>query len=126
MSLDVRRALLLYLERTRDFRSAQDLLFSVCSGGKGKKASLQSVSRWIKQAIFRSYESLFLLLPSNVQARSTRAVSASWAEFGGASIDEICRAATWSSPSMFVSHYRLDLSPSGENFGSSVLRSAVP
>ena len=63
LSLDVKRALTIYLDRTKHFRSTQALFVSAGSGNKGKKASLQTISRWIKHAIFQSYKSLDVLLP---------------------------------------------------------------
>ena len=77
----------------------------------------------MRLAISQAYASLSSDPPLVVQGRSTRAVAASWADLGGASLQEIFRAVTWSSPLTFVNHYRLGLL--ADNLGSSVLQSAT-
>lgn len=65
--------------------------------------------------------------PEGIKAHSTRAVATSQAEWAGASPEQICRAATWSSFSTFVKHYRLDLlSAKDQAFGRKVLQAVVP
>ena len=59
------------------------------SANKGKKVSTQTISGWIKQAIIQAYKDVGVVVPSNVQGRSTRTVSASSAEAVGASMIEI-------------------------------------
>ena len=90
-SLDVKRALSIYLQRTAEFRVSDSLFVCFASANKGQKATAQTLSRWIKLAISKAYKvvGLYLALTS-VQGRSTRSVSASWAELGGASMLEIC------------------------------------
>ena len=108
LSLDVCRTLSISLDCTRCF--VLPLSFSF----------LLIQATWVSRLLFRpsvygwschvsdiqGFECL-VSVPSSVQARSTGAVSASWAESGGASLDDTCRAATWSSHTMFVSLYRL-------------------
>lgn len=59
---------------------------------------------------------------------STRAAPASRAERAGASPEQICKAAKWSSfSSTFIRHYRLDLlSASVQYFDRKVLQAVVP
>ncbi|XP_068128360.1 uncharacterized protein [Hyperolius riggenbachi] len=125
--LDVRRTVLGYLDRSKQWRKS-DALFVLFGGRfKGKQASKSTIARWIRQTIALAYSQQGKLLPSSIKAHSTRAVSASWAEKAGASIEQICRAATWSSQNTFVRHYRLDIAASSDlSFGRKVLQAVVP
>ncbi|XP_072010847.1 uncharacterized protein [Engystomops pustulosus] len=76
---------------------------------KGVKASKTTIARWLKTAIASCYTEQGKEVPPNLKAHSTRAISASWAEKRGASLEQICRVATWASSSTFAKHYRLDL-----------------
>ncbi|XP_069609560.1 uncharacterized protein [Ranitomeya imitator] len=126
-TLDVRRCLLHYLEVTRESREDSSLFVCFQGPRKGKKASKATIARWITDAISLSYSASGMSVPGEVKAHSTRAVATSWAEKAGASIDQICRAATWSSPSTFYRHYRLDLISSSDlTFGKRVLEAVVP
>ncbi|XP_072002638.1 uncharacterized protein [Engystomops pustulosus] len=94
---------------------------------KGKKASKTSIARWLKLAISTCYTLQGKEVPTNLRAHSTRAMSASWAERRGASLEQICKAATWASPSTFIKHYRLDLPGSQDlSFGRKVLQAVIP
>ena len=105
---------------------SDSLIVCFASANKGKKATSQSLSHWIKLAICEAYHAVGLVIDRGVvQGRSTRSISSSWAEAGGASMMEICRAATWSTHHTFVSHYQLELSCVSDNFRVSVLKSAV-
>lgn len=126
-TLDVRRCLLKYLERTKEIRKSSSLFVLMEGTHKGGKASKSTLGRWLKQAIKEAYISLGLEPPEGVLPHSTRAVAASWAERAGASPEQICKAATWSSFSTFIRHYRLDLlSASDQSFGRKVLQAVVP
>ncbi|XP_071985295.1 uncharacterized protein [Engystomops pustulosus] len=94
---------------------------------KGVKASKTTIARWLKTAIASCYTEQGKEVPPNLKAHSTRAISASWAEKRGASLEQICRAATWVSSSTFAKHYRLDL-PNSQDlaFGQKVLQAVVP
>ena len=64
--------------------------------------------------------------PDHVTAHSTRAIATSMATLGGASIQDICKAATWSSSHVFVKHYKIDVVPrSAGSISSTVLRTAL-
>jgi len=67
---------------------------------------------------FRSSDQLFvswanpggLLPPVGLPAHSTRSLATSWALFRGLSVQDVCAAASWSSPLTFVSFYMMDVS----------------
>ncbi|XP_044124623.1 uncharacterized protein LOC122946099 [Bufo gargarizans] len=123
-TLDVARCLRIYIERSREFRRSENLLILFFGRNKGKKASKPTLSRWIREAIRESFASQNRPPPAFVTAHSTRAVSTSWAERSLIPLEQICSAASWSSHSTFVSHYRLNLRGSEDTaFGRSVLNS---
>ncbi|KAJ7316026.1 hypothetical protein JRQ81_002188 [Phrynocephalus forsythii] len=94
---------------------------------KGANISPQRLSSWIVSTIKLCYELSHKPLPSQVRAHSTRAVSSSTAFLRGVPLDEVCRAATWSQPSTFVKHYRLDTrAKASTSFGRAVLSQALP
>ncbi|XP_068113785.1 uncharacterized protein [Hyperolius riggenbachi] len=125
--LDVRRCILHYLERTASWRRSDALLVLFAGKFKGRQASKTSIARWIRQTITAAYQTQGRPLPTSIKAHSTRSVSTSWAERAGASIEQICRAATWSSQNTFVKHYRLNLLANTElAFGRKVLQAVVP
>lgn len=123
--LDVRRCLLTYLKITSPWRIDENLLIQFQGKQKGHEVSSRVIAPWVKWAIHLSYSSLNLVPPSGFGAHSTRAIAASWAEKGNASLAQICRAATWSSPHTFFKHYRLQLD-SDSVFGRRVLQAVVP
>uniref|UniRef100_A0A8C6V4T6 Tyr recombinase domain-containing protein n=1 Tax=Naja naja TaxID=35670 RepID=A0A8C6V4T6_NAJNA len=97
--LDVRRALRVYIKRTAPFRKSEALFVSFLPGSLGHKVSSSTIGRWLRASIARAYEAQSSAVPQGITAHSTRsaATSAAWAT--QASIEEICRAATWASPS---------------------------
>ncbi len=70
------RALRIYVDRTRSFRSSEQLF--VCYGGqqKGKAVSKQRLAHWIVEAVALAYQSQGEPCPLGVRAHSTRSVSA--------------------------------------------------
>lgn len=115
-NLDVRRCMIEYIECTKEE-----------SPNKGKRASKNTIVRWMKSAIIEAYKTPSLPPPTGVNAHSTRAVITSWAERVGASPLQIYKAATWSSFHTFVKHYRLDLlANQDQSFGRKVLQAVVP
>ncbi|XP_071978779.1 uncharacterized protein [Engystomops pustulosus] len=125
--LDVRRVVLAYLQATEPWRRDHNLFIQFQGKNKGKKASKTSIARWLKLAISTCYTLQGKEVPTNLRAHSTRAMSASWAERRGASLEQICKAATWASPSTFIKHYRLDLPGSQDlSFGRKVLQAVIP
>ena len=124
--LDVRRALLVYLDRVSSLRSSESLFVNFGPAREGCKPATSSLSYWVRSLIALAYEFKGLPCPGGIQGRSTRSMSPSVVELQGASMEEICRAATWASPCTFVSHYRIgqgvDIS---SVFGSRVLASMI-
>ncbi len=112
------RALDAYVHRTALWRRADQLL--VCYGPpkKGLPDSMQTLNRWIVDAIIVAYESSDLPSPLGVNAHSTRGMATFKAFLAGVPIQDICDAAGWSMPLTFVRSYDLDLRATP---GSSVL-----
>ncbi|KAG8579202.1 hypothetical protein GDO81_010753 [Engystomops pustulosus] len=126
-SLDVRRSVLKYLQITEAWRIDSNLFIQFQGKNKGRKASKATIARWLRLAIASCYDLQKIQIPSGIRAHSTRAMSTSWAERRGASLDQICRAATWSSSTTFSKHYRLDLHLSKDlSFGRKVLQAVIP
>ncbi|XP_073467253.1 uncharacterized protein [Aquarana catesbeiana] len=126
-NLDVRRILLHYLEVTGGFRVSDSLFVPFSGNKKGQQASKASLARWLKTAISVAYSQMGLSSPLGIRAHSTRAQATTWAERAGATPDQICKVATWSSYLTFVRHYRLDLLSAGDQaFGRKVLQAVVP
>ncbi len=84
------RALSIYVDHPRSFRSSEQLF--VCYGGqqKGKAVSKQRLAHWIVDAIALAYQSLSLT---------------------SASLADICRAAGWATPNTFARFYSLRVEP---------------
>ncbi|XP_073436143.1 uncharacterized protein [Dendrobates tinctorius] len=126
-TLDVRRAVLAYLDRTSPWRQSRSLFVSFQGNRKGSGVTTGTLSRWIRDAIIMAYLARGEEPPLGIKAHSTRAISSSWAERANVPIEQICKAATWSSSSTFYSHYRLDLSSTEDlSFGRSVLNTVCP
>ncbi|KAI2649139.1 Leucine--tRNA ligase [Labeo rohita] len=104
------RAVRTYIERSREFRLLDQLF--VCFGGrtKGLPVSKQRLSHWIVDAVALAYSSKGVECPIGVCAHSTRGLASSWAWANGISIQDICTAVGWSSPSTFARFYNLDVS----------------
>ena len=125
-SLDVKRALSFYVARTKDFRLSPRLFLCYFGHKKGLPASPPSISRWLVTAISLAYELQHKSPPEGLRAHSTRAVASSTALLRGVDLPDICRTATWSTVSTFISHYRLDVRAKRETqFGRAVLASAL-
>ncbi len=61
------------------------------------------------EAISLVYEARGLTLPLGLCAHSTRAVASSQAVLKVSSLENVCAAAGWSSPSTFIKFYSLDM-----------------
>lgn len=122
-TLDVRRALRIYLRRTRPNRKSEALFVSFQPGSLGNKVTSTTIGRWLRTCIATAYQSQGLQAPNHITAHSTRSAATSTAWATQASLAEICRAATWASPSPFVRNYKLDSFASAEaSFGRRVLQ----
>lgn len=118
------RALAMYVKRSAAFRSTQQLFVCYSDACRGRALSKQRLSRWICEGVCLAYSQQGLAPPLGVKAHSTRGVAASTALLSGVSVEDICAAASWSSPDPFVRFYMLDMSRG--SFGHSVLESKVP
>ncbi|CAM4719244.1 unnamed protein product [Leuciscus chuanchicus] len=96
------RALRAYVSRSAVFRQTEQLFVSFSGRYKGMAVSKQSLSRWIVDAIALAYTTKGLQCPLGVRAHSTRSVASSWAWSSGISLQDICTAAGWASPSTFI------------------------
>ncbi|XP_067326085.1 uncharacterized protein [Anolis sagrei] len=124
--LDVRRALAFYLSRTKDVRKTPRLFVKYRRDSCSLPVSSQRLSSWVVSVIKLAYHKSGRELPNGVKGHSTRAVSTTAAFWKGVPLDAICRAATWSTPSTFVTNYKLDLMAKKDaEFGRAVLFSAV-
>ena len=91
----------------------------------GSAVGKATVSHWIKQTILFAYRHCNKSIPiSSAKAHSTHAVASSLADIRGVSPADLCSAATWSSSSVFVKHYRLDMTAS-KSISTQVLSAAV-
>ena len=125
-TLDVRRALAFYKHRTLAIRKSQQLF--VCYGQhcQGTPVSTQRLSNWLVQCITLAYQVAKLDPPTTIKGHSTRAIATSSAFQRGVAIPTICKAATWSQPSTFARHYRLDVrAREDSSFGRAVLSSIL-
>uniref|UniRef100_A0A803JUY8 Tyr recombinase domain-containing protein n=1 Tax=Xenopus tropicalis TaxID=8364 RepID=A0A803JUY8_XENTR len=124
--LDVVRALKTYIARTRSFRRT-DSLFVIPSGAKkGLPATKTTIARWIRETVRRAYLAQKKVPPIKLRAHSTRALGTSWAHRNLASAEQVCRAATWSSPHTFTKFYQFNTYLSAEAaFGRKVLQAVV-
>ena len=125
-TLDVLRAVKIYLKATAQVRKT-DTLFILPEGPRcGQAASKSTISKWIRQVITQAYGLRGKVPPFKVKAHSTRAVGTSWAVHHQASMAQVCKAATWSSVHTFTKFYQLDIRKNEESaFGRSVLQAAV-
>ncbi len=74
------RALHIYVDRTRSFRSSEQLLVCYRGQQKGKAVSKQRLAHWIVDAIALAYQSQGEPCPLRVRAHSTRSVASSYAQ----------------------------------------------
>ncbi|XP_053121856.1 uncharacterized protein LOC128331889 [Hemicordylus capensis] len=106
--LDVRRCLKTYIKRTASLRNTNSMFVEVRVKGKGSAISAKTIVRWIKDCIVLAYQSMRKSPPPGIMAHSTRSAAASAAFSAHAPVQDICRAATWSTPSTFTKHYKIE------------------
>jgi hypothetical protein len=101
------RAVQEYIRRTDPVLTdnCSQLFVTFQKGRQGRPAAKQTIASWIKACVHEAYK----LLPEDprVQAHSTRKQSTTWAELKNISIRDICQMATWTSPNVFIKHYKL-------------------
>lgn len=106
-TLDIRRALLFYLNRTA-FPQSQGLFVCYSGPRQGHPISSQRLSRWVTATIELAYSLAKVPKPLHVEGHSTRALATLVAFSYGIPLQDICTAATWSSPNTFIQHYAID------------------
>ncbi|KAJ7345596.1 hypothetical protein JRQ81_001546 [Phrynocephalus forsythii] len=125
-TLDIRQALLFYLSRTATIHTTKHLFVRTTDPHKGNAASSQSISKCLCNTIKLAYQSENVPLPASPRAHSTHGVASSTAFLQGIPIQDICKAATWSSSSTFASHYKLHTRAQADAaFGRAVLASEL-
>lgn len=112
------RALTYYVDRTAAVRNTDQLFVCYDDRMAGRALSKKRLAKWLCEGICSAYAQAGREPPTVVRAHSTRSVATSTALFSGTSVEDICTAASWSSPCPFIRFYLLDMSGS---FSRSVL-----
>lgn len=107
-SLDLKRVLKFYLDKTSDIRKSDRLFVNYGVINKGLPASKRTISRWIVSCITLAYQLSHKVLGGRPKAHSTRGKASTTALIKNVPISEICKAATWRSVHTFSRHYCLD------------------
>lgn len=107
-TLYVKSTIVSYLKATEPFRKVENLVVISHGPRKGQAASPRTIATWLIKIIKRTYIIQSLPILDGLKAHSTRAVATSWAVYCRVSAETICKAATWSSKTTFMSHYRID------------------
>ncbi len=115
------RALRRYISCTQQIRRSDQLFVCYGDSVQGQAVPKQRLAKWVVRLIELAYHSAGMTPPQGVVAHSTRGVATSWALFRGASLDDVCAAAGWSSSMTFVKFYRLDVATT---VASTVLQTA--
>ena len=121
------RALRYYLHKSQEVRKPGCNRLFVASVGRrtGEEVTIATISSWLRATIQRAYIHMGRE-PPKVKAHSTRGMATSIALWRGASVSDICSAATWASDHVFGKHYKLDALPlDAQSISSRVLHSVV-
>ncbi|MCG8069891.1 MAG: hypothetical protein JAY84_18765 [Candidatus Thiodiazotropha taylori] len=104
------RALKLYLRKTESIRNNRKRLFLPIRGNHD--ITKGSISGWISSVIRLAYKSISKVKFSSLRVKphELRALSTSWAYVNKVPMDDIVKAAVWSSSSVFARFYLRDLS----------------
>ena len=116
--LDPVRAILMYLKRSEARRGSLASLFITFGNGPAKSPAARTIANWIVDTLERTLE------PGQdrkVSAHSTRATSTSVALHRGVSVNNILKAADWSSTSVFAKHYLRRFKEQDAEFARTVL-----
>ena len=109
------RAIKGYLKVTEPIRNNRTRLFLPLKGNHDINKG--SISRWISYTIRLAYKNLskskVALL--KIKAHELRALSASWSYFNKTPVEDVIKAAVWSSRSTFAKFYLRDLNRQVEN-----------
>lgn len=105
------RALKLYLRATTDLREGKEKLFVSFKKGHNQDICKNTVSFWLRKAIFCAYEesSVSLKRTFKVKAHDIRGLAASWAFLRNVALDEVMDACSWRSSNTFIRHYLKDM-----------------
>ena len=105
------RVLRYYLDRTKDLRGSQSLLFISFKKGNTSGIRPDALSSWLKQTILLCYkqadqEALDLV---QVKVHEIRAFAASKAFYSGVLVDQIMQTCHWKAHNRFTNFYLKDL-----------------
>ena len=100
-----------YLDRTKDLRGSQSLLFISFKKGHTSDIRPATLSSWLKQTILLCYKQADQQALDLVQVKThdIRAFAASKAFYGGVSVDQIMQACHWKANHTFTNFYLKDL-----------------
>ncbi|XP_078522268.1 uncharacterized protein LOC144791469 [Lissotriton helveticus] len=122
-TLDARRAVLHYIERTKDHRKTKQFFVSFTNRYMGKPVTKNTIARWIAQTIQFCHKQAGQELTGGARAHSTRKKGATIAFLANTPIQDICLAATWASVHTFTKHYCVDVQMNKEaQVGQKVLQ----
>ena len=109
------RALKGYLKVTEPIRKDRKRLFLPLKGNHD--ITKGSISGWISYTISLAYKKLSKskLALLKIQAHELRALSASWSYLNKIPVEDVIKAAVWSSRSTFAKFYLRDMNTQGEN-----------
>lgn len=105
------RAYHAYIKRTKAFRNNRPALFLPAQPGRSTNLKVNSLTSWTKRLITDIYseadqeiKQLYKISPHQVRSMAT-----SLAIAGGASLQHVMRAGTWTNHSTFTHHYLQDV-----------------
>lgn len=107
------QALRAYVSATSAVRQTDQLFVCFSAAKLGHPLSKQRLSHWLVTVIRGAYTAVGRPLPAPVTGHSVRSIATSWAALRGISLEEICAAATWSSPCTFSRFYRVNVAAAG-------------
>jgi hypothetical protein len=114
------RAVRIYLKRTNAFRGDRKKLFiSYRTKGTGE-IGVNTISRWIREAIKISYQvqkSSEIEQLYQISAHEVRAIATSLAAWKNVAIEEVLKAAYWRNHSTFTNYYLRDMSSTSSKLG---------
>ncbi|KAF7241150.1 putative oxidoreductase OrdL [Varanus komodoensis] len=120
LCLDVCRALAFYMSCTQQLCHTSRLFIRYNSQNKGDTVLPQRLSKWISSTISLACEMTGLDLPTRPHTYPMRAQATPATSLAGIPLHDICKAATWSTPSTFIRHYRFDIPMQDYAFGRAI------
>lgn len=101
-TLDVCRVFKAYLHRTESIRQTESLFINIAPLNAGKRMAKSTIIVAVRSCILKAYKASHTELPKGITAHSVRSAATNAAYSSNASVEDVCKAATWSSVSMFV------------------------